>query len=78
MTVLEMHAHSPPTSPRHRNLPSLLHPLHTQTQTLAARGLEEHVQVSLIFAIRQFHVIYCFTLVYVLDFEEFRIHDMDS
>ncbi len=37
--------------------------------THAARGLEEHVRVSLIF------VIIVSTLVYVLYFEEFLIHD---
>jgi len=37
--------------------------------TLAARGLDEHVRVSLIF------VIIVSTLAYVLYFEEFLIHD---
>ena len=44
--------------------------------TLAARGLEEHVRVSLIFAIIfSFMLFTMFTLVYVLYFEEFLIHD---
>jgi hypothetical protein len=45
-------------------------------ETLAARGLEEHVRVSLIFAIIvSFMLFTVFTLVYVLYFEEFLIHD---
>ena len=35
-------------------------------QTLAARGLEEHVRITLIFfENHQFHVIYCVTLAYM-------------
>ena len=45
--------------------------------TLAARGLEEHVQVSLIFStivsFKLFNTV--FTLIYVVYFEEFLIHD---
>jgi len=44
--------------------------------TLAARGLEEHLRVSLIFAIIISFVLFTlFTLVYVLYFEECLIHD---
>ena len=44
--------------------------------TLAACGLEEHVRVSLIFAIIVSFVLFTvFTLVYVLYFEELLIHD---
>jgi hypothetical protein len=44
--------------------------------TLAARGLEEHVQVSLIFAlIVSFMLFTVFTLASVLFFEEFMVHD---
>ncbi len=44
--------------------------------TLAGRGLEEHVRVSLIFAIIiSFMLFTVFTLVYELYFEEFLIHD---
>ena len=43
---------------------------------LAARGLEEHMQVSLIFAIIvSFMLFTVFTLANVLYFEEFLIHD---
>jgi len=43
---------------------------------LAARGLEEHVRVSLIFAvIVSFMLFTVFTLANVLYFEEFLIHD---
>jgi hypothetical protein len=46
------------------------------SQTLAARGLEEHVQVSLIYAIIvSFMLFTVFTLANVLYFEEFMIHD---
>ena len=45
-------------------------------KTFAARGLEEHVRVSLIFAIIIiFKLFTVFTLIYVLYFEEFLIHD---
>ena len=45
-------------------------------KTLAACGLEEHVRVSLIFAIlASFMLFTVFTLVYVLYFKEFLIHD---
>ena len=45
-------------------------------RTLAARGLEEHVRISLIFAIIvSFMIFTVFTLVCVLYFEEFLIHD---
>jgi len=41
-----------------------------------ARGLEEHVRVSLIFVIIiSFMLFTVFTLIYVLYFEEFLIHD---
>ena len=44
--------------------------------TLAARGLEEHVRVSLIFAIIiSFMLFTVFTLVFVLYFEECLIHN---
>ena len=44
--------------------------------TLAARGLEEHMRVSLIFAIIvSFLLFTVFTLANVLYFEEFLIHD---
>ena len=50
--------------------------------TLTASGLEDHMQVSLIFAIivslmlfTVFTVFTVFTLAYVLYFEEFLIHD---
>ena len=44
--------------------------------TLAARGLEEHVRVSLISAIIvSFMLFTVFTLANVLYFEEFMIHD---
>ncbi len=44
--------------------------------TLAARGLEEHVRVSLILAIIvSFMLFTVFTLANVLYFEEFMIHD---
>ena len=44
--------------------------------TLTARGLEEHVGVSLIFAIIiSFMLFTVFTLANVLYFEEFMIHD---
>ena len=44
--------------------------------TLAARGLEEHLQVSQIFAIIvSFMLFTVFTLANVLYFEEFMIHD---
>jgi hypothetical protein len=44
--------------------------------TLAARGLEEHVRVSLIFAtIISFMLFTVFTLANVLYFKEFLIHD---
>ncbi len=44
-------------------------------ETLAARGLEEHVRVSLIFAIIvSFMLFTVFTLVYVLYFKDFLIH----
>ena len=44
--------------------------------TLAARGLEEPVRVSLIFAIIvSFLLFTVFPLVYVVYFEEFLIHD---
>ena len=51
---------------KHRNVP-----------TLAARGLEEHVWITLI---HQFHVIYCATLAYVLFPKNFwfTIHVVDS
>ncbi len=40
--------------------------------TLAAHGLVEHMQITLIFCKNhQFHVIYCVTITYVLYFEEF-------
>jgi len=46
------------------------------TYTLAARGLEEHVQVTLIFAIIiSFMSFTVFTLINVPYFEEFLIHD---
>ncbi len=49
--------------------------VHT-TLTLTAHGLEEHVRVSLIFAIIvTFMLFTVFTLVYVLYFKEFLIHD---
>jgi hypothetical protein len=38
-------------------------------KTLAACGLEEHMQITLICENHQFHVIYCVTLAYVLYFE---------
>jgi len=48
----------------------------TVQKTLAARGLEEHVRVSLIFVIIISFVLFTeFTLVYVLYFEEYLIHD---
>ena len=44
--------------------------------TLAARGLEEHVRDSLIFAIIIIFMLFTvFTLVYVLCFENILIHD---
>jgi hypothetical protein len=44
--------------------------------TLAARGLEEHMRVFLIFAITvSFMLFAVFTLANVLYFEEFLIHD---
>jgi len=44
-------------------------------ETLAARGLEEHVRVSLMFAIIvSFMLFTVFTLVYVLYFKDFLIH----
>jgi hypothetical protein len=44
--------------------------------TLAGRGLEEHMRVSLIFAIIvSFLLLTVFTLANVLYFEEFLIHD---
>jgi len=47
-----------------------------EVQSLAARGLEEHVRVSLIFAIIvSFMLFTVFTLIYVLYFKEFLIHD---
>ena len=46
------------------------------SQTLAAGGLEEHVQVSLIYAIIiSFFFLNVFTLANVLYFEEFMIQD---
>jgi len=36
--------------------------------TLAARGLEEHVQITLIFRESSFHVIYCVTLAFMYFF----------
>jgi hypothetical protein len=46
------------------------------SQTLAAGGLEEHVQVSLIYAIIiSFMLFTVFTLANLLYFEEFMIHD---
>ena len=48
----------------------------TGLETLAVRGLEKHVQVSLIFAIIVSFVLFTvFTLVYVLYFDEFLIHN---
>jgi hypothetical protein len=45
-------------------------------QTLAARGQEEHMRVSLIFVIiLSFMLFTVFTLANVLYFEEFLIHD---
>jgi hypothetical protein len=45
-------------------------------ETLAARGLEEHVRVFLIFAIIvSFMLFTVFTLANVLYFEEFMIHN---
>ena len=41
--------------------------------TLAARGLEEHVQITLIFRESSFHVIYCVTLAFMYFF--WRISD---
>ena len=50
--------------------------IHDFEETLAARGLEEHVQVSLIFVtIISFMLFTVFTLANVLYFEEFLIHD---
>jgi hypothetical protein len=47
-----------------------------QEDTLAARGLEEHVRVSLIFAIIvSFMLFTMFNLANVLYFEEFMIHN---
>ena len=44
--------------------------------TLAARGLEDHMRVSLIFAIIvSFMLFTVFTLASVLNFAEFLIHD---
>ena len=45
-------------------------------KTLAVRGLEEHMRVSLIFAIIvSFMLFTVFSLANVLYFEEFLIHD---
>jgi hypothetical protein len=50
--------------------------LYNNILTLAARGLEEHARVSLIFAIIiSFMLFTVFTLANVLYFEEFLIHD---
>ena len=48
----------------------------TGLETLAVRGLEKHVQVSLIFAIIVSFVLFTvFTLVYALYFNEFLIQN---
>jgi hypothetical protein len=58
------------------NKKSVIHPLNWIFNTLAARGLEEHVRVSLIFAIIvSFMLFTVFTLANVLYFKEFMIHD---
>ncbi len=45
-------------------------------ETLAVRGLEEHVRLSLIFAIIVSFVLFTvFTLIYVLYFNEFLIQN---
>ncbi len=56
-------------------------PLYVRGKTLAVRGLEEHVWITLIFENHQFHVIYCVTLAFFVLFLKnfwFTIHIVDS